>query len=126
MKSKTGLLFLALCFVLSIFFSSAAVAASKPKAAKIFEPMINDVVNSQKSGKVLDIGPVAYYKGCIAFFKVAEEPFYSDSDPIEYYLVVYFSPGKWQVKDVLSVYNDLTKLYPEAKYELIAAGYFPH
>jgi hypothetical protein len=122
MKTKIGLLFLALCFALSIFFSSVVIAASNSKAAQIFEPMISDVLDSQKPSVMNEVGSIAYYQDCIAFFKVKGKDRYNN--PSEYYMVVYFSPGKWSVKEVLSPHNDLTKLYPEAKYQLIAAGYF--
>lgn len=118
MRKKSCLFFIIfiLSFVCFIGCSTADDSDDK-KAAAIFEPMKSEVVNRYKHGKILEVGPTAYHKECMAFFSVKEEK-------AQYYLVVYFSPGKWKLHDIFPPHKDLTKLFPEAKYELIAAGYF--
>jgi hypothetical protein len=123
MKRITILIFLCFFIVFTYVCTSVGENTDNSKAAQIFEPMINEIIASLNIDEVAKIYPVAYHEDCVAFFKVTEKTNYGTI--ISYQLVVYFSPGKWSIKDVLPAQRDLTKLYPEAKHALIAAGYFP-
>jgi hypothetical protein len=123
MKAKKWLFFLFISLCLLGCTNNSLADSDADFFDNNFKRDVIDKIAIDEKVEVIQWGETAVHKGCVAIFRFVGTNSYGNLD--NFFVVIYFSKEKWKIERSRIHPDYIFKAYPEARLDLIKAGYFP-